>query len=69
MMLNDRVCTIKLLGKQHAHHAMWQGQFGQAPQPISALLEAGVQAIRTADDETHITPQALPKRCSFFGQL
>ena len=56
----DGVRTVYLLGKQHAHHPMWQSQTGEANQAIALRFELRLQTIRPADDANDVVMLGLP---------
>ena len=68
MILRDRPGTIKLLGQQHAHHAVWQRQARYAQQCVRACLECRIEAVRTTDQEGDVAAFALPAG-QLLGQL
>jgi hypothetical protein len=60
MVGRDAPSPIKLLEEQNPDHGMGQSQVRQANALMRRLLQASIQPIGAADQQSHITAVKLP---------
>ena len=60
MVVKNRHRAVKLLSQQHAHHAVRQGEAGEAQHHFRPLFERVGHAVRAADHEADVLALQLP---------
>lgn len=58
LVAQDGVGSVELLGGERPDHLVRKGHGAQAPLPVGAIADEGIESVRTADDEGEVLQTA-----------